>query len=166
MSSGSSELVRGVAYDKYVKPAIQTGRMTFSISVKDLMQALRPIGFPSNNYPQICTSIQGKKFVEGNHLRVVRTDGPPSGQSSTVVVHYQRLPESSFSQKPESCRAPLASMDVQENASAKAERLINSLRGLLKDEIAEFGGAEGYIRWVRGYDEEETQIPNEGMTKR
>ena len=28
-------------------------------------------------------------------------------------------------------------------------------RGLLKDEIAEYGGTEGYIRWVRGYDEEE-----------
>jgi hypothetical protein len=36
-----------------------------------------------------------------------------------------------------------------------AFRLTEKLRGLLKEEIAQYGGTEGYIRWVRGYDEEE-----------
>jgi hypothetical protein len=29
------------------------------------------------------------------------------------------------------------------------------MRGLLKDELAEYGGGEAFLRWVRGYDEEE-----------
>jgi len=27
------------------------------------------------------------------------------------------------------------------------------LAGLLKDELAEYGGGDAFIRWVRGYDE-------------
>ncbi|HTJ30565.1 MAG TPA: hypothetical protein VL346_08700 [Acidobacteriaceae bacterium] len=168
MAKGSSEIVRDVAYGKYVRPAIQKGKIAFSISVKDLMQELRPAGFPSNNYPQICSSIQGKKFVEANRLRIVRTEGPPSGQSSTVVVHYERLPEDSgpTGNAPDlgdGASGNSGSAVAMETPAEKATRIVNSMRGLLKDVIAEFGGPEGYIRWVRGYDEEET--PLEGGRK-
>lgn len=45
-----------------------------------------------------------------------------------------------------------------ESPEERARRLIGELRGLLKDEIASFGGVEGYMRWVRGYDEEPTDV--------
>jgi hypothetical protein len=43
---------------------------------------------------------------------------------------------------------------ANETPEEKAQRLTESLRGLLKEEFAEFGGAEGFLRMVRGYDEE------------
>lgn len=55
-------------------------------------------------------------------------------------------------------------MDCQsqpiESPEEKAQRLIEPLRGLLKEEFAQFGGAEGFLRWVRGYDEEEQDKPS------
>jgi hypothetical protein len=45
---------------------------------------------------------------------------------------------------------------TNESPEARAHRLAESLRGLLKEEMAEYGGAEGFIRWVRGYDEEDS----------
>jgi hypothetical protein len=35
------------------------------------------------------------------------------------------------------------------------KELIDGLTGLMKDEIAAYGGTEGYMRWVRGSDEED-----------
>jgi hypothetical protein len=46
---------------------------------------------------------------------------------------------------------------ADESPEARARRLGESLRGLLKEEMAEYGGAEGFIRWVRGYDEEDSE---------
>ncbi|MGB6689484.1 MAG: hypothetical protein WBE76_16745 [Terracidiphilus sp.] len=43
---------------------------------------------------------------------------------------------------------------TNETPHEKARRLTESLRGLLKEEFAPFGGAEGFLRMVRGYDEE------------
>jgi hypothetical protein len=42
-----------------------------------------------------------------------------------------------------------------ETPEAKALRLTEKLRGLLKEELAEYGGGEAFLRWVRGYDEED-----------
>ena len=46
---------------------------------------------------------------------------------------------------------------VEESPEARAKRLVGKLRGLLKDELAEYGGGEAFIRWVRGYDEEDAE---------
>jgi hypothetical protein len=44
---------------------------------------------------------------------------------------------------------------ADETPSERAFRLTEKLRGLLKEELAEYGGGEAFLRWVRGYDEEE-----------
>jgi len=36
-----------------------------------------------------------------------------------------------------------------EDASARAERLTEALRGLLKEELSEHGGAEAFVRLIR-----------------
>jgi hypothetical protein len=41
-----------------------------------------------------------------------------------------------------------------ETPSERAHRLTEKMRGLLKEEIAEYGGGEAFLRWVRGYDED------------
>ena len=38
---------------------------------------------------------------------------------------------------------------MDETPEERACRLTEKIRGILKDEIAEFGGAEAFIRWVR-----------------
>ena len=43
--------------------------------------------------------------------------------------------------------------DVRED-EARAKRLTEALRGLLKGELKEHGGAEAFVRWIRSDDEE------------
>ena len=42
----------------------------------------------------------------------------------------------------------------QESPTAWAERLADRLRGLLKEELAAYGGGEDFLRWVRSEDPE------------
>lgn len=44
--------------------------------------------------------------------------------------------------------------DQNESSKDRACRLTESLRGLLREEIAEHGGAEAFVRWVRSEDED------------
>jgi hypothetical protein len=154
MQSGSSDLVREVAFERYVRPAIASGRQEFSIVVKDLMRELRPQGFPASNYSQICSSIKEKGFVKGNGLRIVGIDGPPSGQSSTVVVHYKRV--GTGTQLPPGDEVPPGGNSQPgstETSTTEAVRLMEGLRGLLKAELAEYGGGEAFLRWIRSEDD-------------
>lgn len=145
MKTGRSEQIRQLAKENYVDPAIRTGQREFSISVRGILELLPP-GFPRNHTPQICSSIQTAKFLNQNGLRIVRVEGPPSGQSTSVVVHYSVAGRSTTSSKqPEASRS---------DAAERAQRLTNGLKGLLRDEIGEYGGAEKFVRWVRSDDEE------------
>ena len=44
--------------------------------------------------------------------------------------------------------------DQNESSKDRASRLTESLCGLLREEIAEHGGAEAFVRWVRSEDED------------
>ena len=43
----------------------------------------------------------------------------------------------------------------KESSAEWAERLTGKLSGLLKEELAAYGGGEAFIRWVRGHDDGE-----------
>ena len=43
----------------------------------------------------------------------------------------------------------------EQTPGVRAQRLTARLGGLLKDEMAAYGGGDAFIRWVRGYDEGE-----------
>jgi hypothetical protein len=155
MNRGSSEQVRLVACENYVLPAIRSGKTRFSVAVKDLKQDLVSQGFPSGNTPQICSALQAKSFLRENGLEIEAVEGPPSKQSTTVVIYYRvtdtvrnsvakrALPEIEHAEKRD------------ETPEARALRLTEKLRGLLKEELAAYGGGEAFLRWVRGYDEED-----------
>lgn len=154
MASGSSEQVRAVAAEKFVHPAILAGKTEFSVAVKDVMKNLQSSGFPSGNYPQVCSALRAGKFLRENGLELDSVDGPPSGQSSRVVFHY-RVASRRFSKgagtqfpPPDSGGAP-----SQETLDERADRLTERLRGLLKAELAEYGGGEAFLRWVRSEDD-------------
>ena len=75
--------------------------------------------------------------------------------SPTVVVRYRvarpAAEKSEVKKLPENARGEAS----EETPEEWAHRLTGKLRGLLKEELAECGGGEAFLRWVRGYDEED-----------
>jgi hypothetical protein len=65
------------------------------------------------------------------------------------VVHYRTVGKNFGEQ-----RGVLKEDDAGEGAAARAKRLTEALRGLLKEELKEHGGAEAFVRWIRSDDEE------------
>ena len=142
-----SDRIRALAIAKYVNPAILSGREGFAIRVKDLSNDLQAEGFPPRHTPQICSALQTAKFLRENGLEIERIDGPPSGQSPTVVVHY-RLGKA---ERPAGTQSRTSS---EEDPHTRALRLTEKLRGILKEELAEYGGGEAFLRWIRSEDDE------------
>ena len=158
MNIGLSDRIRELAAAKYVKPAVQAGQGTLSIRVRDILNDLQAEGFPPRHTPQICNALVTAKFLRDNCLSIERVEGPPSLQSPRVVVHY-RVASSQQSPVPQTAspveNPPQSSESAtQEDPSARAFRLTEKLRGILKEELAEYGGAEGFMRWVRSDDED------------
>jgi len=144
-----------VALEKYVQPALLAGRIQFSVAVRDLMNHLQARGFPQRNWPQVCTAIQTQKFLRENGLEIERVDGPAKKLSSTVVVRYQVAGRGA---RPIAGGAELGepvAIPADETASERAFRLCEKLRGLLKEELAEYGGGEAFLRWIRSEEEDE-----------
>jgi len=154
MNRGLSDKIRIMAKTKYVIPAIDAGKGQFSIRVRDLLEDLKPEGFPSGHTPQICSALQTSKFLQENRLEITGIDGPPSKVSPTVVVHYR---VTDCLEKPGTEKNPVEEITVdpsREDPDAWAFRLTEKLRGLLKDELAEYGGGEAFLRWIRSEDED------------
>jgi hypothetical protein len=155
MNHGLSDQVRAVALKEYVHPAILAGRMQFSVAVRDLMQHLQAEGFPAKNWPQVCTALQTEKFLRTNGLEIEGVDGPPSKMSTTVVVRYRVASRPAQSSDAKNSRQGGEAAPQQEAPSDRAFRLAEKLRGLLKEEFAEYGGGEAFLRWVRSEDQDE-----------
>lgn len=145
-SLGLSDLVRQQALAAYIRPALQAGKSHVSISVRELLNQLIPLGFPAANVPQICTALRAKKFLLREGLQIESIDGPPRLQGTTVVIHYRLA------------AAPAATASAappQETAEEWAHRMSEKLRGLLKEELAEYGGGEAFLNWIRSDGDEE-----------
>jgi hypothetical protein len=153
MNYGLSDQVRVLAEEKYVKPATEAGITRFSVAARDLMRDLRTKGFPARNWPQICTSIQSEKFLRSNGLEIEAVYGPPSRQSSTVVVHYRVVGLGVDADRPDG-NPPHGSLPAGQTPEQWAHQRTGRLFGLLKDELAEYGGGEAFIRWIRSDEEE------------
>lgn len=154
MAKKLSDKIRSLARDKYVNPAMQTGKAHFAIRVRDLLEDLQAEGFPRGHTPQVCSALQTGIFLRENGLEIENVEGPPSKMSPTVVVRYRVAnggQSAGSNEVPDRGRAS----GEEESPEERARRLTEKLRGLLKEELAEYGGAEGFIRWVRGYDEED-----------
>lgn len=136
-----SDQIRNRTIERYVKPARERQQEKFSVSVRDLMSELEAEGFPKEHQHQFCTAIQTKKFLLENSLEIERVDGPRSGRSTTVVVHYQ-LKGSGFRGFPRKA-------DPSETPAQRARRVTDLLAGRLRKEIKQLGGTAGYMKWVR-----------------
>ena len=148
-STGLSERIRDIAKGKHIRPAIGAGKLEFSIAIRELMDEAEAEGISTKQrVPAFCSSIQKDSLLRANNLEIVAIDGPESKLSTTVVVHYRVVNRGGGKQPG---NAPMA---LQETSAEKAFRLTERLRGLLKDELAEYGGGEAFLRWVRSEDED------------
>lgn len=154
MSLGLSEKIRALAQAKYVNPALHAGKEQFSIRVRDLLGDLQAQGFAGGHTPQICSALQTAKFLRENGLEIEEVEGPPSKMSPTVVVRY-RVVKHGGQDGTTAGRAEAGKPEpVAEDPSARAMRLAGKLRGIMKEELEEFGGGEAFLRWVRSEDED------------
>jgi hypothetical protein len=140
-----SERIRQRAWERYIEPQIRGGAKLIQVSIKPLMKELESEGFPPNHPRQFCTALQKKEFLREKNLVVNRVDGPPSGTSTTVVLHF------TYGGNTDPASLALAG----ESPAERALRLTEKLRGLMKDEIAAHGGAEAFLRWVRSEEDED-----------
>lgn len=90
---------------------------------------------------------------------IVGVDGPPSKISTTVVVQYRFAAKVSGAQvasKYAGSRSAASHKETncKETNKVRAKRLTDRLRGLLKEELAEYGGGEAFLKWIRSEDEE------------
>ena len=158
MNLGLSDRIRELAAAKYVKPALSAGEGQFYIRVRDLLNDLQAEGFPPRHTPQICSALVTSKFLRDNGLAIEKVEGPPSLQSPTVVVHYRVEQPGQAPSSPLDSATDIEQTDSRANSeedpSERAFRLTEKLRGILKEELAEYGGAEGFMRWIRSDDEE------------
>ena len=149
MSTNYADQVRAIALQKYVKPAKQTGSTEFSIAVKDLLKDLEAVDFPRNYTPLVCNSIKTKGFQRENHLEITRIEGPKSQTGTRVVVHYRIV-----GSETDTTAASHKQAFLNEAPRERVQRLTEGLRGLLRRELADHGGAEAFLRWVRSDDKD------------
>ncbi len=155
MNYGLSDQVRELAAIIHVRPAIAAGKRQFSISVKELLHDLQSRGFPTNHARQVCAALSSGKFLRENNIEVETIDGPPSKTSTTVVVHYRLAPAEAKIASAAEPRIEEPLIPSEETPEEWAHRVTRKISGLLSVELAGIGGGEAFIRWVRGYDEED-----------
>ena len=113
-----SERIRTRAWERYIEPQIRRGLSTIELPIKPLMKELESEGFPTNHPRQFCKALQKKTFLQEKNLELSRVDGPPSGTSTTVVLHYR------YGGSP----SGIPNLDEGETAAEKALRLTKKLR--------------------------------------
>jgi len=150
---GLSDKIRQRAVEKYLLPALESGQERFSIRIKELMRELETEGFPPNHPAQFCTALKKQAFLQEYGVALEGIEGPRSGMSTTVVLHFRIAKRDNGVGKTSREIAP-DTVPKAEDPTARAKRVTAGLRGLLKNEIAAYGGTEAFIRWVRSDEDE------------
>lgn len=126
MKTGNNDRVREYARREYVEPARRHGEITVRIVAGDVHKGL---GL-HNRSPQVCSALRSQKFLEENHLALVKAEGPPGGMSTTMTFTYRILDSG------------------ESGESAKADPL-DRLWGIGKEVFQDLGGGEAFIRSER-----------------
>jgi hypothetical protein len=121
-----AEQVREYARVTYIEPARKRHESTVRIMAGDVHKALRLEG----RVPSVCQALGGSKFLTENHLILEKREGPPSGQSTTVVFTYRLA-------------------DEQAAPDRWEESPLLRLEGIGKEVFQSLGGGEAFIRRER-----------------
>jgi hypothetical protein len=139
--TGWSERVRELAKREYVEPARALGTVV-KIPFGELKTKLVRIGFPPSHANQVATPLESEKFWGPLGLELVSPKSQPRTVNSVLEFRFSRKGQG----PPEQSEA---------DRKRRGMEAFEKLRGLLKDEIAAYGGAEAFIRWVRSDEDED-----------
>lgn len=148
-----SESIRKHAWLKLIEPKIRRGARQVTVEIDPLMSEMEAQGFPGNHPRQFCTALRKQSFLREKGLHLDRVERSPSSKGDDgrhVVLHFSvdaNLRSSAGSNQSESAA-------TRETAHQRAVRLTEKLRGILKDELAEYGGGEAFLDWIRSEDDE------------
>jgi len=145
MAADYSNKIRALAEHRYVLPARREGRRKFEIRVRDVLNTMvEREGLPRQNVPQVCSALRSpRKFLEPLGLEIEKIDGPPSQMSPTVVFHYRFLNETGGN------RTDAGAGTHQDDGGRQPGSPLARLRGLLREEMAAYGGGEAFLKWLR-----------------
>ncbi|MFY9744890.1 MAG: hypothetical protein WBD98_21350 [Acidobacteriaceae bacterium] len=122
----SDHIIRHVQ-TAYLGPARERGERTVRVKAGDVHRDLRW----ANRVPSVCTTLSTRKFQRTAGVELIAKEGPPSGQSTTVVFTY---------------RLPAASGHSDEGG--RPGRL-DKLYGIASGIFRELGGGEKFVREER-----------------
>jgi hypothetical protein len=145
MATNYSNKIRALAEHGYVLPARREGRQKFEIRVRDVLNTMvEREGLPRQNVPQVCSALRSpRKFLQPLGLEIEKIEGPPSQTSPTVVFHYRFLNEAGGN------RLDAGSGPHQDERVHRQGSPLARLRGLLREEMAAYGGGEAFLKWLR-----------------
>ena len=136
MATIKSDQIREHVRLRYVESARRNRQARFEVRCGTVEKELGM----SNRIAHVCTALKTSKFLEPNGLRLVKTTGPPSGTSTTVVYTFEFLDP-----------VIVAAAPAAPAGSSIFEKLLR-IEGILKDVYKEIGGAERAVREEReGY---------------
>lgn len=127
----NSDELRAWAVARYVVPARTRGDRRFRIAVREIAEHFHKLGTINH----VCSAIKSPtKFQKPNHLRLVATEGPPSGVSTTVVYEFEFVD---------------AVGDVPQAPAGSVFSALAALRGAGRAAFARAGGGESVMAEVR-----------------
>lgn len=125
--------VRQFVREAFIEPARRRGETTVRVVAGEVHRALRF----HNRVPLVCHALRSRPLLEECGLRIVKEEGPPSGQSTTVAFVYELA----------SPGAPLSETAGPSRPGPLAG--LWCLRGVGKALFEELGGGEAFVRAER-----------------
>ncbi len=119
----TADQIRQFATRHYVQAARLRGAKTVSVHVGEVHQKL---GL-KNQVPNVCQALSSRKFLLENSLVLEGRDGPPSGQSTTVVFTYR----------------------LGDAGPAPVHSDFDKVRGIARAMFQSFGGGEAFLKAER-----------------
>jgi hypothetical protein len=113
----------------YLEPARRSGQEIIRVRAGDVYRDLHWV----NRVPSVRTTLASRKFQRETGLELVAKEGPPSGNSTTVVFTYRLPSKGSAAQQ-------------SEGHTSRLEELYGIATGVFR----ELGGGENYLRKERG----------------
>lgn len=121
-SGALTPAVQAFALHRYVEPARRSRQAAVRVPVGEIVRALQLW----KRVPLVCAALQTRKFLLAHQLEVASREGPPSGQSTTVVITYR------LNGHVETPQPPILDSEL------------NQLWGLLRDSYRRVGGADAF----------------------
>jgi len=125
-----ADQIRRHAREKIVQPARRRGDLVLKVVAGDVHRDLKLHG----RVPAVCSALASGKFLEENSLILEGRQGPPSGQSTTVVFTY---------------RLDKKRRDTEREGRSSNEPSFEEMRGIAKEIFKSLGGGENFLRRER-----------------